>query len=76
MNRVGDDNDLGNAIMIWGLVDTTPNSKELCFSTGNINYMIDSLGNGVIVCMHMRYRCSNVIFDASICDNNSGREGV
>ena len=76
MNRVGDNNDLRNAIMIWGLVDTTPNGKELCFSTSNIDHMIDNLGDGIIVCVYMRYRCSNIIFDTGICDNNSGRGEV
>ena len=76
MNRVGDDNDLGNATMIQGLVDTTPNGKELCFSTSDMNHMMDSLGGGVIIYVCMQYRCSNVVFDTGICDNDRSRGGV
>jgi len=73
MNGIGDDNDLGNAISIWGLVDTLPNGEEFGFGTSNMNCMVNSLGNGVIVSVRMRYRCSNFILDASICDYYSGR---
>ena len=76
MNRVGHDNDLRNAITIQGLVDITPNGKEFYFGTGNVNHMMDSLGNGVIVGMYMQYKCSNVIFDTGICDNNGSRGEV
>jgi len=58
------------------LVNTAPNSKELHFGTSDVNHMMDSLGSGVIVCVHMQYKYSNVIFDAGICDNDSGREKV
>ena len=75
IDRISNDNDLGNAMTIWSLVDTAPNDKKLCFSTGNMNYMVDSLGDRVVVGVHMQYRCSNIILDASISDYNSSRRG-
>ena len=76
MNRISDDNNLGNANTIWGLVDTALNGKKFCFGTNNVNHMIDGLGDGVIIGVCMWYRYSNVVFDAGICDYNGGRRGV
>ena len=53
INEIGDDNDLGNAISIRGLVDTTPNGEEFGFGTSDMNHMVDSLSNGVIVSVRM-----------------------
>ena len=49
MDRISDNNDLENAITIWSLVDTVPNSKKFHFSTCDVNHMMDSLGDGVVV---------------------------
>jgi len=49
MNRICDDNDLGNIISIKGLVDITPNGKEFSFGTSDMNRMVNGLNNGVIV---------------------------
>jgi len=62
--------------MIWGLVNTASNSKEFCFGTGDMNRIMDSLGNRVIVCVHMQYKYNNVVFDAGICNNDSSRGEV
>jgi len=75
INEIGDDDDLGNIIMIWGLVDITSHSKKFSFGTGDVNYVIDSLGDGVIMGVYMRYRYSNVILDASIYDYNGSIKG-
>ena len=50
--------------------------QEASFSTSDVNYVVDSLGNGVIVSVHMWYRCSNFILDASICNYYSSRWGT
>ena len=49
MNGISDDNDLGNAILIRGLVDTTSNGKEFSFGTSDMNHIVDGFGDGVIV---------------------------
>ena len=75
MNRVSDNNNFGNAIDIWGLVDTTPDSKKFCFSTCDMNHVMNSLCNGSIVGVCMWYICSNVVLDASIWGYNSSERG-
>ena len=75
MNGVSDNDDFGNVIVIWGLVDTTSNDKKFSFNAGDVNCMVDSLGNRSIVSMCIQYRYSNVI-DASICDYNGSSRGT
>ena len=76
MNRVSDDNNFGNAINIWGLVDTISDSKKFCFSACDMNYMMNNLCDGSIMGVCMWYRCSNIVLDASIWGyNSSEREG-
>ena len=53
MDRIGNDNDLGDVIMIWNLVYTIPNSKQFCFSTSDMNCMMKGLGDRVVVGVHM-----------------------
>jgi len=57
------------------LVDITSHSKKFGFGTGDVNYVIDSLGDGVIMGVYMRYQYSNVILDASIYDYNGSIKG-
>ena len=76
MNGVSDNDDFGYSISIWGLVDIAPNGEEFHFSTSDMNYIMDHLGDRVIEDMHMQYRYSNVIFNASICDNDGSRKEV
>ena len=73
MDRIGNDDDLGDIITIWSLVYTAPNGEQFCFSTGDVNHMIKGLGDRVVVGVHVWYRCSNVVFDISIYDYNGGR---
>ena len=76
VNGVSDDDNFRYAILNWGLVDIAPNGKEFCFSTGDMNHVMDSLGDRVIEGVHMQYRCSDVILDTSICDNDGSRGRV
>ena len=69
MNGISDDNNFGNAILIWGLVDPTPNGKKFGFRTRDMNSMVNSLGNRIIVSVCMQYKYSSIILDACICDH-------
>jgi len=53
MNEIGDNDDFGNVIVIWDLVNTAPNSKQFSFSTGDMNCMVDSLGNRSVMSVHV-----------------------
>ena len=70
MYWVSNDDYLGNIISAACLIDTASNSKKLCFSTCDVHGMMDRLYQRMVVYMYMGYRCSNVVFDASICYNN------
>ena len=76
INRIGNNNDLGNVVMIWGLVDTAPHSKKFSFGAGDMDHVMNSLDNGIIMSVCMRYWCSNIILDTSICDYNGSRRGT
>ena len=45
MDRICDDNDSIDVVQIGGLINTTSDSKELSFSSCDINGMIDCLDN-------------------------------
>jgi len=49
MNRISNDNNFGNVISIQGLVDPIPNSEKFSFRTHDMNSVVNSLGNGMIV---------------------------
>ena len=76
MNGISDNDDLRNVVMIWGLVDTTPHGEKFSFCAGDVDYMMDVLGNRVIMGVYMWYWYSNVILDVSICDYNGSRRGT
>ena len=70
VNGIDNDNNFGYVLFAGCLVDTTSDGKKFCFSTCNVCCMVNYLCQRVVVYMHMRYRCSNVFFDASICYND------
>jgi len=76
VNGVSDDDDLENVIMIWGLVDTAPHGEKFGFSTSDIDCVMDSLGNGIIMCVYVWYRYSNIILDTSISNYYGSRRGT
>ena len=67
MNGIGN---FGYVLFTAYLVDTASDGKKFCFSAHDICCMVNHLCQRVVVCMHMRYRCSNVFFDTSICYDN------
>ena len=74
MDWIGNNNDFGNADRIGSFINTVSNSKNFCFCACNIYSMMESFGEGFIVDINMRYEGSDVIFNASICDDESMRE--
>ena len=67
VNGIGNNYDFGYVIFAVCLVDTTSNSKKFCFSTHDVRCMMNCLCQRVAANMYIRYRCSNVFLDASIC---------
>ena len=61
------DYDLRDDIIGVGLVDTTPDCKQFCFSTCHVRSMMDYFDERAIRYVNVRDQCSNVVFDASIC---------
>ena len=67
MDGVSDNNDFGNIFLAICLVDTTSNGKELCFCASDESCMVNCLNQRMVTYVNVRYRCSNVVLDASIC---------
>jgi len=53
MNGISDNNNFGNAILIQGLVDPTPNGEKFGFGTHDVNSMVNGLGDRMIVSVHV-----------------------
>ena len=70
MNGLGNNDNFGYVIFAACLVDTASDGKKFCFSTCDISCMVNRLCQRVVAYMYMRYRCSDVFFDASICYDN------
>jgi len=46
MNRIGNNNNFGNAILIQGLVDSTSNGEKFGFRAHDMNSMVNGLSDG------------------------------
>ena len=66
VDGVSYDNDFGDGFVGAGLINAAPNGKELHLHTSYERGMMYSLCDWLISKIDVRYRCSNVIFDASI----------
>jgi len=66
MDGVSYDDDFGDGFVGAGLINTAPNGKELRLHTSYKRSMMYSLCDRPVSDMDVRYRCSNVVFDASI----------
>ena len=66
MDGVSYNNDFGDGFVGAGLINVAPNGKELHLCTSYKCGMMYSLCDQPISDMDMQYRCSNVVFDASI----------
>ena len=66
VDRVSYDNDFGDGFVGAGLINAAHNGKELRLCTSYKHSMMYSLCDWPISNMDVRYKCSNVVFDASI----------
>ena len=66
MDGVSYNNDFGDGFVGAGLINAAPNGKELCLCTSYKHGMMYSLCDRLISDMDVRYRYSDVVFDASI----------
>ena len=66
MNRVGDNDNLGDIRLGCGLINAASNSKHLRFCASNKCSIMDSLDKRLIKNMYVRDQCSNVVFNTSI----------
>jgi len=69
MDGIGDNNDFWHVFFNVGLVDATSNSEQLCLYTCDKHYVMNCFDKRSIGWVYVRYRCSNVILNASICYN-------
>ena len=75
MERVRDDGDVFNIVVRNGLVNSTLHSKELGFSSGNVDGTVKCFDNRFVIEMDVQNGSSNLIFDTSIQYNNSYGSG-
>jgi len=66
MNRVSDNNNLGNIKLGCGLINAASNSKHLSFCASYECSMMDSLDERLIGDVCVRDQCSDVVFDTII----------
>ena len=71
MDGVRNDNDLRDDFIGAGLIDATPYGKEFCLHACHKWHIMDCLGEQTICNVYVQYRCSDIIFDASICYDES-----
>ena len=71
MDGVHNDNDLRDDFIGAGLIDATPYGKEFCLCACYKQCMMDCLGEQTICNVYVWYRCSDIVFDASICYDKS-----
>ena len=67
INGVSDDNDLGHIFFNAGLVDTTSDGEQFHFYACYKYCMMNCFGEKMVGYVHVQYRYSNVVLDASIC---------
>jgi len=54
-----------------GLINTTLDGKQFGFCARDIDCMMNGFSDWFIVDMSMGYGSSNIVFNASICDDQS-----
>ena len=69
MDGIGDNDDFWYIFFNVGLVNATSNSEQLCLHTCDERCMMNCFDKRSIGWVYVRYRCSNVVLDASICYN-------
>ena len=61
-----DDDNAINVNYLSGLIDTTSDSKKLSLSGSDIDHMMESLDNRIIINMNMSNQSGYLIFDVYI----------
>ena len=72
MNSICNNNDISDLWYLNSLVDTAYDNKEFNFSWNDIDSMINCLSNIVKRKVNKRYECGNIVFNASIQNNDNG----
>jgi len=55
MDKVSDDDNFTNALNVCSLIDITSNSKEFGFSCCDVNYVMNSLNDLLVLNVDMSY---------------------
>ena len=71
VDGVCNDNDLRDNFIGAGLIDATPYGEEFHLHACHKQRMMDCLGEQTICNVYVRYRCSDIIFDAGISYDKS-----
>ena len=66
MDGVGDNNYFRNFFFITGLVKTTSNRKEFCFSASDEDRMVNCLDKRFVLHVNMQDQSGYVMFDTSV----------
>ena len=71
VDGVSYNNNLGDGFIGAGLINAAPDGKKLCLCTSHECGMMYCLCEQPISYVDVQYRCSNIIFDASISYDES-----
>ena len=63
MYQVCDNNNVINIDYLGGLINVTPDSKKFSLSRSDINHMMESLDDGIIMDVDISNQSSYLIFD-------------
>ena len=66
VDGVGDDNYFRNFFFVTGLVKTTSNCKEFCFSASDEDHMVNCFNKRFVLHVNMQDQSGYVMFDASV----------
>jgi len=70
VNEVSDDDDFGDVFLVAGLINTTSDSKEFCFSAGDKGCMMNHFDQRLVTYVDVRNRSGDIVLDACIGNNN------
>ena len=70
MNRVCDDNNLIHVRKTDSLINTTSYGEKFGFSRHDVDHMMYSLDDWVVITINVDYQHNNLILDACIYYNN------
>jgi len=71
MNCICDDNNMRNFKDLNGLIYPTPDHEEFSLSADDVDCMMDSLPNRIVVQVNICDRCGNLVFNTGIRNDYS-----